>query len=61
MAPAAYVAEDGFVGHQWEERPLVEKARCPRVEECQGREVGVGGLVSRGKGVGIGGFGRGNQ
>jgi hypothetical protein len=23
MAPAAYVAEDGLVGHQWEERPLV--------------------------------------
>jgi hypothetical protein len=23
MAPAAYVAEDVLVGHQWEERPLV--------------------------------------
>ena len=23
MAPAAYVAEDGLVSHQWEERPLV--------------------------------------
>jgi hypothetical protein len=23
MAPDAYAAEDGFVGHQWEERPLV--------------------------------------
>jgi hypothetical protein len=22
MAPAAYVTEDGLVGHQWEERPL---------------------------------------
>jgi hypothetical protein len=22
MAPAAYVAEDRLVGHQWEERPL---------------------------------------
>jgi hypothetical protein len=22
MAPAAYVAEDGLVGYQWEERPL---------------------------------------
>jgi hypothetical protein len=21
MAPTAYVAEDGLVGHQWEERP----------------------------------------
>lgn len=23
MAPAAYVAEDGLVGHGWEEKPLV--------------------------------------
>jgi len=23
MAPAVYVAEDGLVGHQWEEEPLV--------------------------------------
>jgi hypothetical protein len=23
MAPAAYVAEDGLVGHQWEDWPLV--------------------------------------
>jgi hypothetical protein len=23
MALSAYVAEDGLVGHQWEERPLV--------------------------------------
>jgi hypothetical protein len=23
MTPAAYVAEDGLVGHQWEERSLV--------------------------------------
>jgi hypothetical protein len=23
IAPVAYVAEDGHVGHQWEERPLV--------------------------------------
>jgi hypothetical protein len=22
MAPAAYVAEDHLIGHQWEERPL---------------------------------------
>jgi len=23
MDPVAYVAEDGLVGHEWEERPLV--------------------------------------
>jgi hypothetical protein len=25
MAPAAYVAEDGLVGHQWEKRPLIPR------------------------------------
>jgi hypothetical protein len=41
----------------------LEKAQCPSVGECQDREVGVGGLVSRGKGNGngIGGFQRENQ
>jgi hypothetical protein len=34
-----------------------EKARCPSVGECQDREMKVGGLVSRRKGDGIGGFG----
>jgi hypothetical protein len=24
IAPATYVAEDGLVGHKWEERPLVQ-------------------------------------
>ena len=37
------------------------KAPCPSVGECQDREVGVGGLVSRGQGEGIGGFRRGNE
>ena len=36
-----------------------EKAQCPSEGECQDREVGVGGLVSRGKGDRIGGFWRG--
>jgi hypothetical protein len=47
-----YVAEDGLVGHHWEERPLI----CPSTGECQGQEAGVGGLGSR-AGEGIGGFG----
>jgi hypothetical protein len=38
-----------------------EKVQCPSVGECQDREVGVGGLVSRRRGDGIGGFRRGNQ
>jgi hypothetical protein len=37
------------------------KARCPSVGECQDRESGVGGLVSRGWRDGIGGFWRGNK
>jgi hypothetical protein len=41
---AAYVAEDGLVGHHWEERPLgLANFICPSTGECQGQEVGVGG------------------
>jgi hypothetical protein len=55
MAPAAYAAEDGLVAHQWEERPWIPvKALCPSIGECQGQEVGVGGLMSRGRGEGGG-------
>jgi hypothetical protein len=47
----AYVAEDGLVGHQWEERPLGPvKVLCPSIEECRGPGMGVGGLGSKGKG-----------
>ena len=38
-----------------------EKILCPSVGECQGQEAGVGGLVSRGNGEGIGVFGGENQ
>jgi hypothetical protein len=34
------------------------KAQCPSVRECHDRDMGVGGLVSRGKGDGIGVFRR---
>jgi hypothetical protein len=62
MAPAKYVAEDGLVGHQWEEESLgLMKALCHSVGDFQGQEAGVGGLVSRGMGEGIGDFQRGNQ
>jgi hypothetical protein len=45
---AAYVAEDGLVGHHWEERPLgIANFMCLSTEEHQGQEVGVGGWVSR--------------
>ena len=35
-----------------------EKAPWPNVGECEGQEVGVGGLVSRARRDGIGGFRR---
>jgi hypothetical protein len=44
MSLAAYVAEDGLVGHHWEERPLGHaNFICLSTEERQGQEVGVGG------------------
>jgi hypothetical protein len=33
VALAVYVAEDGLVGHQWEEMP--EKVLCPSIWGCQ--------------------------
>jgi hypothetical protein len=36
------------------------KVLCPSIGECQGQEVGVGGLLSRGKGERIEDFQRGN-
>ena len=44
MSLAAYVAEDGLVGHHWEERLLgLANFICLSTGECQGQEVGVGG------------------
>jgi hypothetical protein len=44
MTLAAYVAEDGLVGHQWKERPLgLANFKCLSTGERQGQEVGVGG------------------
>jgi hypothetical protein len=41
---AAYVAEDGLVGHHWKERPIgLANFICLSTGECQGQEVGVGG------------------
>ena len=55
MAPAAYTAEDGLIRYQWDERLCPMKVLCPSVGECQGQELGVGGLVSRRRVEGIGG------
>jgi hypothetical protein len=44
MSLAAYVSEDGLVGHHWEERPLdLANFIYLRKGEHQGQEVGVGG------------------
>ena len=41
---AAYVAENGLVGHQWKERPTgPANFICLSTGECQDQEVGVGG------------------
>ena len=48
MALAAYAAEDGLVGHQWELALGPVKILCPCIRECLGQEVGVAGLGSSG-------------
>jgi hypothetical protein len=55
MSLAAYVSEDGLVGHQWKERLLgLANFICLSTGEHQDQEVGVGG---GGKGVGGDGMG----
>jgi hypothetical protein len=49
-----YVAEDGLVSHQWEERPLV---LMPQYRGMPGPEMGMGRLGIRGRGRGQGIFG----
>jgi hypothetical protein len=47
MSLAAYVSEDGLVGHQWKERPIgCTNFICLSTGERQGQEVGVGGWGS---------------
>ena len=49
MSLATYVAEDGLVGHHWEERPLgLANFIYLSIGEHQGQEVGVGGYESGG-------------
>jgi hypothetical protein len=44
LSLAVYVAEDGLIGHHWEERPLcIANFICPSTGKCQGQEAGVGG------------------
>ena len=52
MSLVAYVAEDGLVGHQWEERPLVMgRSYAPVQGNARGRKqewVGWGAGSGRG-------------
>jgi hypothetical protein len=44
MFLAAYVSEDGLVGHHFKERPIgLANFICLSTRERQGQEVGVGG------------------
>jgi hypothetical protein len=53
---AAYVSEDGLVGHQWKKRPIgLANVICLSIGECQGQEMGVGGGGEWG-GEGMGDF-----
>jgi hypothetical protein len=38
IAPAIYLAEDGLVGHQWEEKPLVLGGMMPECRGIRGQE-----------------------
>ena len=60
MASAAYIAEDGLVSHQWEERsPWSCEGSMP---QCRGMpEPGSGSRWVGEQGEGIGCFWRGNQ
>ena len=47
MSLAAYVSEDGLVGHPRKERPIGgANFICLSTGECQGQEEGVGGWGS---------------
>jgi hypothetical protein len=50
IAPAAYVAEDGLVSHQWEERPWSFEGHMPQYRELPGPGSGSGWVVEQGKG-----------
>jgi hypothetical protein len=41
MALAAFVAEDGLIGHQWEERPLVLSTLFLKPERFKKNNVGI--------------------
>jgi hypothetical protein len=59
VALPIFVAEDGLVGHQWEERPLVLWRLYAPVQWNARPGIGVGGLEGGGQGRELGNFWRG--
>jgi len=58
MAPAAYVAEDGLVEHQWEEKPCQGLIpQCRGMSGWGGRKGWVDGLRNTLREEGRGGMG----
>jgi hypothetical protein len=57
VALGIYVAEDGLVGHQWEERLLVLWRLRPQYKGMLGPGMRVGGLGNRGEVGGVEGRG----
>jgi hypothetical protein len=52
LSLAAYVAEDGLVGHHWEERPLgLANFICPSTGKTPGPRSRSGWVGERGSGV----------
>jgi hypothetical protein len=57
MSLAAYVAEDGLVGHHWEERPLgLANFICPSTGETPGPRSGSEWVEEHGEGGGYRGL-----
>jgi hypothetical protein len=51
VAPVAYVADDGLVGHQWEERPLSSEGSMPQYRRMPGPGSGSGWVGEQGEGA----------
>jgi hypothetical protein len=50
MSLAAYVAEDGLVGHHWEERPMIFQLYMPQYRGTPGPTSGNQEEVWKGRG-----------
>jgi hypothetical protein len=53
MAPVAYVAKDGLVGHQWRRGPWSSEGSMPQFREMPGQGSRNGWVGQRGVVVGV--------